>query len=877
MIVNSRLARRRWTAAGAVVVMLTAFVGPLAASIVTATSAAAATPAGPFTVDMTNREDVRQFYFHVHDSSNGVDPGWTGSVAGCNPGTVSQDYLNATLTRINYFRAMAGVSSNVTLDATDNAKAQAAALMMSANGQLSHDPPNTWTCFSQDGHDGAASSNLALGNTGPDAIDQLMFDDTELGHRRNMLYEGTDVMGSGSVPANGTNPAAEAQYVLTPSVNPLPTPRDTFMAWPPKGFVPYQVVYPRWNFSLAGADFTNATVTMSQNGNNIPVTVDPTMSNFGDPAMIWVPTLPGVADGQAWPKPSGDQTYTVTVANVVVNGGAPQNFTYNTTVIDPSVGDAAHAPSGSATPTVGQASTYTVPAVPNATGYEFRTTPLTQSTFSDGAENGSSNWTLNNNGGGYDAVETTDVASGTHAFQLAQTTFTGPDTLTLNRTLVPSAASQLTFDSKVLNFDNLEASVQVSTDGGNSWSGNVYDQKDGNEGAFSHKTVSLAAYAGEQIKIRFAVGYQNNGGSVCECTNSAWHFDNVALANTQEAGTPVVANQSANPSFSFTPPAAGTYAIDVRPDYSNPTYSGVFSAALQVTASGGGGTTPTLGYVDSKGNAWAKQGVGGTWTRIDTGVSAISVASDPVHGPVIAVLTPNGVYAKQGSITAPWTRETLAGATAVSVATDSTNGPIIGVLEQPGFYVRQGLTGTWTKETFSGVTGISVATDPTHGPLLGYVQSSGVYAKVGITGAFTRETLAGPTAVSVATDSTNGPILGILQQPGFYVRQGLTGAWTKETFSGVTGISVASDPTHGPLLGYVQSSGVYAKVGITGAFTRETLGGPTAVAVATDSTNGPIIGINQQPGFYVRQGLTGAWTKETFSGTTVIAVGGVNS
>src|SRR5689334_18426419 len=79
----------------------------------------AATPAGPFTVDMTNREDVRQFYFRVHDASNGVDPGWTGgSIDGCAPGTVSQDFLDATLTRINYFRAMAGVPSNVTFDPT---------------------------------------------------------------------------------------------------------------------------------------------------------------------------------------------------------------------------------------------------------------------------------------------------------------------------------------------------------------------------------------------------------------------------------------------------------------------------------------------------------------------------------------------------------------------------------------------------------------------------------------------------------------------------------------------------------------------------------------------------------------------------------------
>src|SRR4051812_1999154 len=66
----------------------------------------AATPQGPFTVDMTNREDVRQFYYRVHDGANGVSPGWTGSIGSCNPGTLSSDYLAATLTRENYYRAM---------------------------------------------------------------------------------------------------------------------------------------------------------------------------------------------------------------------------------------------------------------------------------------------------------------------------------------------------------------------------------------------------------------------------------------------------------------------------------------------------------------------------------------------------------------------------------------------------------------------------------------------------------------------------------------------------------------------------------------------------------------------------------------------------
>ena len=52
------------------------------------------------------------------------------------------------MNRINYFRAMAGVGDDITFDSTYNTKAQAAALMMSANQALSHSPPADWDCFS---------------------------------------------------------------------------------------------------------------------------------------------------------------------------------------------------------------------------------------------------------------------------------------------------------------------------------------------------------------------------------------------------------------------------------------------------------------------------------------------------------------------------------------------------------------------------------------------------------------------------------------------------------------------------------------------------------------------------------------------------------
>ena len=140
-------------------------------------SVAATVPAGPFNPIMTNRENVRQLFYTAHEAGEGVPIGWTGNASTCNAGTVSNDFLEATRARINYFRAMAGVSSDTTFSAANNSKAQAAALLESVNFNahgLSHDPPNTWgACWSQLGHDGAATSNLAVGNTGPDAIDQL--------------------------------------------------------------------------------------------------------------------------------------------------------------------------------------------------------------------------------------------------------------------------------------------------------------------------------------------------------------------------------------------------------------------------------------------------------------------------------------------------------------------------------------------------------------------------------------------------------------------------------------------------------------------------------------------------------------------------------
>ena len=164
------------------------------------------------------------------------------------PARCLRDFLEATRTRINYFRAMAGVPSDVTFNDENNKEAQATALIMSRperHGPTARPfPPPDWKCWTQLGHDGAALSNLAVGNTGPPAIDQLMRDSGKLirdggkdtgavGHRRTILNPQNISMGSGSVPATDQGSAAEAQLMVSNPSDIQRPARDGFVAWPP--------------------------------------------------------------------------------------------------------------------------------------------------------------------------------------------------------------------------------------------------------------------------------------------------------------------------------------------------------------------------------------------------------------------------------------------------------------------------------------------------------------------------------------------------------------------------------------------------------------------------------------------------------------------
>ncbi len=133
-------------------------------------------PASGFSIDAGDRFLARWFYNIVYRSSQDTEAEWTGDVDACIPGETSQAFKEAVIRRVNYYRAMAGVPAEVTLNAGYSARAQEAALMMSAEGALSHTPDAGWACYSGDGDAAAGKSNLSLGRSGWDAVSGQMRD-----------------------------------------------------------------------------------------------------------------------------------------------------------------------------------------------------------------------------------------------------------------------------------------------------------------------------------------------------------------------------------------------------------------------------------------------------------------------------------------------------------------------------------------------------------------------------------------------------------------------------------------------------------------------------------------------------------------------------
>lgn len=292
-------------------------------------AAEAASPKAPLSFDTTDKRQIAEAYDRLLAPSVKTPIGWTGSVSGCKAGTVSKAQVTATKRTVNFARRLAGLTT-IGISAALSAKAQQAAVVFSANKQLSHAIPDSWKCVTADAKTAGSRSDIALGAGGVKAV-MLYLDDpgssnVVAGHRRWILNPAAKTFGTGS-----TNTANA--LLVTGSVRAKGSYADpTWVSWPTAGYFPKQLEPEGlWSLSSGGSaavDFSRATVQVVHGGKRLPVTVHPSVNGYAQPTLTWTVT------GVKTPKSGLAARYTVTVSGIV-RAGKTVSHRYQVRLFDP--------------------------------------------------------------------------------------------------------------------------------------------------------------------------------------------------------------------------------------------------------------------------------------------------------------------------------------------------------------------------------------------------------------------------------------------------------------------------------------------------------------------------------------------------------------
>ncbi|MFN0300134.1 MAG: hypothetical protein ACKVQU_07245 [Burkholderiales bacterium] len=256
-------------------------------------------------------------------------------VASCDAGTLTAPEKQAVLAELNAVRALHRLPA-VTYDPSADIYEQKSALIGVANRQLTHTPPTSLYCFTQEGAQGSAQSNLFLaGGYSPastDSIAQFLIDDAvdSLGHRRWVLHPFLSQTSFGRVdglPLTGgavRYSAMSLRVIGYPDAN-LSATDVAYIAYP-EGNYPARYFKHGWfmSFSVLAAktgtwandgatvDFSSAAIQVSGSGGAPLQVTDRSHNNqgFGLPNIVqW--KVVGTQD---------NVSYAVRIAGVKVNG-----------------------------------------------------------------------------------------------------------------------------------------------------------------------------------------------------------------------------------------------------------------------------------------------------------------------------------------------------------------------------------------------------------------------------------------------------------------------------------------------------------------------------------------------------------------------------
>ncbi len=519
-------------------------------------------PSRGFSVNNADRNDVVAFWHAVYQASEGYEKRikWTGDYSGKN-GTVSSAFVADVERRINYFRAMSGINSDtkvsgnstVVIEPTDAYKpssgtlkataAQNAALMLVRNYNpatgtdpaLTHYPPSNLVGWSSTAWNANSKGNFAFGLYGPGAITEYMVEQLSksavtsswnslVGHRRWNLYPGATTFATGDQPGtSASRPPTNVFYVLQKASEMAETSEVGFVAYPPAGYFPAKINSPYWSLARAGADFSGASVKMTDaRGNSVPIVATQRSNEYGDPAIVW--EVNSTVSAQ---QVSKDTTYNIKVSGIA-GDGIPENLNYSVTLIDPDVITSNQSISGSSTVTANRTATYTFTPPRGSEGTQVVAFRRSSATWKENAE-GSSAKIIDGTAKNYPlVVKPTSFAgfgglSGASALHLTFPTSYDllargvPDqTFELDGDFVASSKGKLSFQyRRGFMTRNSYLVVETSKDGGVTWKalGTAIKGVSDTKYDFGASSASFAlGKSSAPVRIRFR--YYTKGGSI---------------------------------------------------------------------------------------------------------------------------------------------------------------------------------------------------------------------------------------------------------------------------------------------------------------------------------------------------------------------------
>ncbi|WP_435895524.1 hypothetical protein [Oceaniferula spumae] len=570
-----------------------------------------------FAVDTQSRNDVISFWHTVYQQSEGYETrmNWTGSVASGTPGSTSTAFKNDVQRRINFYRAMAGMDASVDLTSTatvvlggstpaaakpsasttKQSAAQAAALMLSRNSAQylpgggvatgahnPHDPPSSWSLDNSTARNGAFHSNLAVGHYGPGAIDAYMSEDaqgaaggenSDAGHRRYILFSRIQEFASGDVTGdNDDYYPANALYVSGNLLTPPASPK--FIPWPNAGYIPEQITPQRWSLSFPDADFSSASVSMTDiNGSPVSLSIVSKTASYADNTIVWKPNSGAIASADF-----DDQTYNVTVSNINI-GGSLHSYSYQVTIINPNRLLESTDLFGSTSPPNSGANYFFNP-IEQAEEYQLDVSTLTSAAWFEGAEDGTDALIVDGTDAAYD-LRTAHTwqgnqfwHSGSKAFRLAfpVNEFDAFQSFLINRTIIPRAGGAISFRfRRGYMASNTRLSVQSSTDGGVTWTTlQFYSGTNRIDNFFSSQTVNLPS-TNQETLLRFVLHQPANTGVFSLQTHSNFPIgafvDDITPVNCDVLESLAPTTYSASSDFVTLNASTGGGALNVATPY----------------------------------------------------------------------------------------------------------------------------------------------------------------------------------------------------------------------------------------------------------------------------------------------------------------------